>query len=308
MNAAIRAIVRTAIYDGVEVVGIKRGFQGLIENKIEPMNSYSVSNIIQRGGTILKTARSADFQTKEGRAQAYQNIRQHGIDGLVVIGGNGTYKGAQIFSCEYDLRIVGLPGTIDNDLYGTDYTIGYDTAINTACDAIDKIRDTADSHDRVFFVEVMGRDAGFIALDTGICGGAEAILVPEIDADLDKVAQTMKAGWGRKKGSQLIVVAEGEVEGGVFEVIAKIKQRIPSLECRSVVLGHIQRGGKPSARDRVLASRLGYAAVKALEIGKSDIAIGIVNDEIHEVSFEVAINAVKGVNTHLLELASILSS
>jgi len=308
MNAAIRAVVRTALYHNLKVAGIQRGYQGAIENKIIDMDSHSVSNIIQRGGTILKTFRSKDFMTQEGRTIAYNNFAKHGIDALIVIGGNGTYTGADVFNTEFNMPIVGLPGTIDNDLYGTDYTIGYDTAINTACEAIDKIRDTADSHDRVFFVEVMGRDSGFIALDTGICGGAEAILVPEMPNEILGLANTLKLGWGRKKGSQLIIVAEGDEEGGVYEVVSKIKDKIPDLESRCVILGHIQRGGSPTARDRVLASRLGNAAVMTLLNGKSNVAIGLVNDHIKLVSFKDAISIRKDINKSLIELADVLSS
>jgi 6-phosphofructokinase 1 len=308
MNACIRAVARMAIYKGIDIYGIKRGYQGMIEGRIEKMDSMSVSNIIQRGGTVLKTARSREFETEEGRRQAFYQLQAMRIEGLIAIGGNGTYTGADIFFKEFGIPIIGLPGTIDNDLYGTDYTIGYDTAINTALDAIDKIRDTADSHERMFFVEVMGRDAGFIALDVGISGGAEAILVPEMHTDLTQLVDVFQRGWGRKKGSQLIVVSEGDDAGGVFEIVEKIKQRVPALDYRTVVLGHIQRGGSPTARDRVLASRLGAAAVLALLEGRKCEAAGIVNDKLHFVSLEDAIHKKKDVNKSLLQLADILSS
>ncbi len=308
MNACIRAVVRTAIYHGFKVYGVERGYQGMIEGLFTPMDSSSVSNIIQRGGTIIKTARCKEFETVEGRRLAFENLQMNHIEGVIAIGGNGTYAGAAQFYKEFSFPIIGAPGTIDNDLYGTDYTIGYDTAINTALDAIDKIRDTADSFDRTFFVEVMGRDSGFIAMDVGLAGGAEAILVPELHNELDHLIGILQSGWGRKKGSQLIVVAEGDDEGGVYEVVKKIKKYIPSLDPRMVVLGHIQRGGSPTARDRVLASRLGAAAVMAIMEGKENIAVGIVNDQINYVSLEEAINLKKPVKEGLLKLAAMLST
>lgn len=308
MNACIRAVVRQGIYSGLEVYGVKRGYQGLIEGRLEPMTSFSVSNIIQRGGTILKTARSKQFETKDGRKLAYSQLKALEIDGLVAIGGNGTYKGADEFSGEYDFPIIGLPGTIDNDLYGTDYTIGYDTAINTALEAIDKIRDTADAIDRMFFVEVMGRDSGFIALDVGLGGGAEVVLVPEINTDLDKLIETLNRGWGRKKGSQLVIVAEGDDAGGVFTVVEKIKTQIPKLEYRIVVLGHVQRGGSPTARDRVLASRVGAAAVEALLQGRRREAIGLVHDQVFFTSLKEAATRKKPVDSSLMNLVEVLSS
>ncbi|MCX6350724.1 MAG: 6-phosphofructokinase [Bacteroidetes bacterium] len=307
MNAAIRAVVRACIYNNVEVYGIERGYQGLIENKIMRMGSHSVSNIIQRGGTILKTARSKDFMKAEGRKMAFENLMRHEIEGIVAIGGNGTYTGAKIFFEEHGFPIIGVPGTIDNDLYGTDYTIGFDTAINTALEAIDRIRDTADSHDRMFFVEVMGREAGFIAADVGISGGAEVILIPETKMNIAEVAEIIKNGWGRKKSSQLIVVAEGDEIGGVFTVVEKLKEVIPTLEYRVTVLGHIQRGGSPTARDRVLASRLGEAAVTALIEGKNNAAVGLVHDAVTFVSFEDAIHHKKPLNQDLIHLANVLS-
>lgn len=308
MNACIRAVVRQGIYAGLEVYGVKRGYQGLIEGRIEPMSSFSVSNIIQRGGTILKTARSKQFETWEGRKLAYSQLKAFEIDGLIVVGGNGTYTGADIFYEEYGFPVVGLPGTIDNDLYGTDYTIGYDTAINTALEAIDKIRDTADAIDRMFFVEVMGRDSGFIALDVGLGGGAEVILIPEIHTDLDGLIETLNKGWGRKKGSQLVVVAEGDDAGGVMTVVENIKAKIPKLDYRIVVLGYVQRGGSPTARDRVLASRLGSAAVEALLGGRKGEAIGLVHDQLFFTNLKEAATRKKPVDNNLLRLVEVLSS
>jgi 6-phosphofructokinase 1 len=308
MNACIRAVVRTSLYKGLNIYGIQRGYQGLIEGKMVKMESHGVSNIIQRGGTILKTARSADFETPQGRRLAYENLQEKRIDGLIVIGGNGTYVGARLFYEEFGLPVIGVPGTIDNDLFGTDYTIGFDTAINTALDAIDKIRDTADSNDRTFFVEVMGRDAGYIALDVGLGGGAEAILVPEMHTDPDSLIKTLQNGWGRKKGSQLVVVAEGDDAGGVFKIVEKIRQKVPTIDPRMVVLGHIQRGGSPTAKDRILASRLGAAAVQGLIDRQANVAVGVVNDQVHFVSLKDAVEKKKPVNEALLELAEVLST
>jgi 6-phosphofructokinase 1 len=307
MNAAIRAVVRAAIYHNLEVSGIERGFDGMIQNRIKNMNSRSVSNIIQRGGTILKTARSQEFLTYEGRRKAFGNLEVNGIQGLVAIGGNGTYAGAKALYEEFGIPVIGIPGTIDNDLYGTDHTIGYDTAINTALDAIDKIRDTADSHDRIFFIEVMGRDSGFIALDAGVSGGAEAILIPETWTDIEMLAKKIGDETGRKKTSQIIVVAEGDDAGGVYEVVEKLKQLIPHFEYRVTVLGHVQRGGAPTARDRVLASRLGVGAVTGLMDGRRNVAAGIINDKIEFINFEDAINKRKPVSEDLVRLAEILS-
>ena len=307
MNAAIRAVVRTAIYHKLEVSGIERGFDGMIQDRIINMNSRSVSNIIQRGGTILKTARSRDFLTYDGRKKAFVNLEVHGIEGLIAIGGNGTYTGAKIFYEEFGIPTIGVPGTIDNDLYGTDYTIGYDTAINTALDAIDKIRDTADSHDRIFFIEVMGRDSGFIALDAGLSGGAESILIPETRTDIETLAKKLGNETGRKKTSQIIIVAEGDDAGGVYEVVEKLKTYIPNFEYRVTVLGHVQRGGIPTARDRVLASRLGEGAVTGLISGKKNVAAGIINNSVEFVSFEEAITKRKPVSEDLIRLSEILS-
>ena len=264
MNACIRAVVRTGIYHGLEVFGIKNGYNGLINDEIEIMDSASVSNIIQRGGTILKTARSREFMTKEGRQKSFENLKKHQLDAMVVIGGNGTFTGANVFINEFNFPIIGAPGTIDNDLYGTDNTIGYDTAVNTVVDAVDKIRDTASSHNRLFFIEVMGRDAGFIALRSGIAGGAEDILVPETVTYIDELVEILEKGFRKNKKSGVIIVAEGDDAGGAFDVARKVKEKCPNYDTRVTILGHIQRGGSPSAFDRILATRYGVKAVELL--------------------------------------------
>jgi 6-phosphofructokinase 1 len=307
MNAAIRAVVRTAIFHNVEVFGIYRGYEGLIDGQIEPMYSHSVSNIIQRGGTILKTARSKRFMEKEGRDIAYSNLKQFEIDGLVAIGGNGTFTGAGIFDEENDFPIIGLPGTIDNDLYGTDATIGYDTAINTVVEACDKIRDTANSHERLFFIEVMGRDAGFIALRSGMAVGAEFILVPETTTYIDNLTRLLKHDWRRNKTSGLVIVAEGDDFGGAYAVAKKVKEQLPEMDTRVTVLGHIQRGGSPSAYDRVLASTLGYEAVNALLDGQRGVMAGIIDSKIAFTPFEKAIKHHKDINLQMLEMSRILA-
>lgn len=307
MNACIRAVVRSAIYHKLDIFGIEQGFSGMINGNFIEMNSRSVSNIIQRGGTILKTARSKEFKTSSGRKEAYKNLINQQVEGIIAIGGNGTYTGCKEFYEEFGIPVIGLPGTIDNDLYGTDYTIGYDTAINTALEAIDRIRDTADSNDRTFFVEVMGRESGFIALDVGLSGGAEGILIPEIETDVNDLINMLNYGWGRKKGSQLIVVAEGDTQGNVFQIAEKIKAKVPDFEYRITVLGHLQRGGSPSAKDRVLASRLGAAAVDALLEGKQNIAVGIRNNCIAFESLHDAVSLKKPINQGIHELAKILS-
>ncbi|MBC8485780.1 MAG: 6-phosphofructokinase [Bacteroidetes bacterium] len=308
MNACIRAIVRTGIYYGLKVYGVMDGYNGLIKNKFIPMGSSSVSNIIQRGGTILKTARSKEFFTKQGRQKAYENIIKHGLDGLVVIGGNGTFTGADVFINEFDFPIIGAPGTIDNDLYGTDLTIGYDTAINTVVEAVDKIRDTADSHDRLFFIEVMGRDAGFIALRSGIAVGAEDILVPETVTYIDELIEILERGFRKNKKSGIIIVAEGDDAGGAFDVARKVKEKFDYLETRVTILGHIQRGGSPSAYDRIIASTMGYAAVKALLEGRRGEMVGIINKDVAFTPFEKAIKHHKDIKRELLEMARVLSS
>jgi 6-phosphofructokinase 1 len=306
MNAAIRGVTRTAIYNGLQVIGIRHGFQGLINANFKPLQAYSVSDIIQRGGTILKTARCEEFKTPEGRLAAYNNLKQAEIDGVVVIGGDGSFTGARIFNEEYDIPFVGIPGTIDNDIYGTDYTIGYDTALNTVVEAVDKIRDTASAHNRMFFVEVMGAEAGFIALLSGIATGAEAIIIPEVKGEARNLKKMIETGNSRKKSSNIIIVAEGE-EGGAFGIAEKVKDDFKDYDIRVSVLGHLQRGGSPSAIDRVNASRLGHAAVEALIDDQKSVMVGIMNGEITLVPFRRAVKLHKDVNHSLVELARILS-
>jgi 6-phosphofructokinase 1 len=308
MNACIRAVVRGGLHHGVEVFGIIRGYNGMIKGDIIPLNSQSVSNIIQRGGTILKSARSKEFMTPEGRKKAYEQLKSHGIEGLVAIGGNGTFTGAEIFYNEYQIPTVGAPGTIDNDLFGTDYTIGYDTAVNTALDAIDKIRDTADSHDRIFFIEVMGRDSGYIAVQSGISGGAESILIPEERQTVDDIVATLKAGFEKKKSSSIVVVAEGDEEGHAANIADKIKATIDvPVDIRVTNLGHIQRGGSPSAYDRILASRLGLGAIEGLLDGHKNEMAGVVNDKLVYTPFHDTITKKKEINHDLLRISGILS-
>ncbi|MBD0259150.1 MAG: 6-phosphofructokinase [Cytophagales bacterium] len=306
MNACIRAVVRGAIYYGVEVYGIRHGYDGMIRGEIFQMQSYSVSNIIQKGGTILKSARSKEFMTKEGRAKAYEQLQKFGIEGIVAIGGNGTFTGALVFFEEYEIPTVGAPGTIDNDLYGTDYTIGYDTAVNTALDAIDKIRDTADSHDRIFFIEVMGRDSGYIAIQSGIAGGAELVMVPETFTPFEEVIDTLREGWSRSKSSSIIVVAEGE-EGGAAEVGTKIKQLFPQADIRITNLGHVQRGGAPTAFDRILASRLGLGALEGLINGQKNVMAGLINNQLVYTPFVDTIRKSKPISDDLIRMVKILS-
>lgn len=308
MNACIRAVVRTGVYNGLEVFGIRRGYQGMIDDDISQMTRRSVANIIQLGGTMLKTARCAEFMHPEGRSKAAENLKKRGIDGLVCIGGNGSYTGALHLFQEHGIPTIGLPGTIDNDLFGTDFTIGFDTAINTAVEAIDKIRDTADSHDRVFLVEVMGRDAGFIGISVGISGGAEGILIPEDARDLEKIYRFFDRKDRRSKSFSIIVVAEGDEEGGVLQLAHKLSSRYPDLDIRATILGHIQRGGSPTANDRILASRLGYSAVLALLEGQQSQALGIVNNEVKMTPFEQAIKQQKPINNSLIRMAEILAS
>jgi 6-phosphofructokinase 1 len=307
MNAAIRGVTRTAIYNGLEVVGIRHGYQGLIDGNFMPLEASSVSDIIQRGGTILKTARCEAFKTPEGRAKAYNNLKDAQIDGVVVIGGDGSFTGARIFNEEYDIPFVGIPGTIDNDIFGTDYTIGYDTALNTVVEAVDKIRDTASAHNRMFFVEVMGAEAGFIALYSGIATGAEAILIPEIKGEQRDLKKMIEDGNIRKKSSNLIIVAEGETEGGAFAIAEKLKNEFSGYDIRVSVLGHLQRGGSPTAIDRVNASRLGHAAVEALIDDQKSVMVGLSNGEIVLVPFRRAVKQNKEVDLSLLDLARILS-
>ena len=308
MNAAIRAVVRTGIYSGLEVFGIMRGYSGMIENDIVPMHSRSVANIIQRGGTILKTARCKEFFDKEGRKKAYDHLKQIGVDGLVVIGGDGSFRGADIFSREYDIPCIGLPGTIDKDIAGTDFTIGFDTAVNTAVEAIDKIRDTADAHDRLFIIEVMGRDAGYIALHSGIATGAENILIPERKTDIEELIFSLQEKERRKKLVNLVVVAEGEDFGGADEVAKLVKQRLPNAETRVCILGHIQRGGSPSCLDRLIASRMGYAAVECLMYGRHNVMVGILNNKMHYTPLEKAVKAKQRISDEWLKIVKILAS
>lgn len=307
MNACIRSVVRTGLYLGLDVYGIKYGYNGMIDGDIYKMKSYSVSNIVQRGGTILKSARSKEFMTSEGRKKAYEQLKKRGIEGLVAIGGDGTFTGANIFYEEYGLPMVGAPGTIDNDLYGSDYTIGFDTAVNTALDAIDKIRDTANSHDRVFFVEVMGRHSGYIAIQCGIGGGAELVIVPETSTTLKDVIETLREGRDNQKTSSIVVVAEGGEQGSAHEISKKVSQELPELDIRVSTLGHIQRGGSPTSYDRILSSRLGMAAVEGLLNGEKNAMVGIVNDKIAFTSFKLAISKAKPINQELMRLVDILS-
>jgi 6-phosphofructokinase 1 len=308
MNAAVRALARTALYHGVEVFGVRRGYQGLIEGDIFQMKTTDVANIIQRGGTILKTARSKEFRTPEGRKKAYEQLQQHGIDALALIGGDGTFSGAVAFFNEFTIPAIGLPGTIDKDLAGTDLTIGFDTAVNTAVEAIDKIRDTAEAHDRLFIVEVMGRDAGYIALHSGIACGAEEILIPETKTDIEAILQNIDRDNRRKKTVRIIVVAEGDEFGGSSALLHTIQNRFPELDVRATVLGHIQRGGAPSCADRVLSSRLGYAAIEALLKGTSQVMVGIINDEIVFTPFAQAVKENSKINDDMLQMIKVLSA
>lgn len=306
MNAAIRAVVRSAIYYGVSVTGIRRGYEGMINGEMIPMDRKSVANIIQRGGTILKTARSEQFRKPEGRKLAYEQLQKFNIDALVGVGGDGTFTGARIFAEEYNIPVIGLPGTIDNDLCGTDFTIGYDTAINTVIDAVDKIRDTAESHDRLFIVEVMGRDSGLIALRTGIAAGAETILIPESNTDIEAVYQKLESGR-KDKSSKIIMLAENGKAGDAFEVGRKIKERFPNYDTRVSILGHIQRGGRPTCMDRVLASRLGVAAVEALLEGRKGEMVGLIHNELAYTPFEHAIKHNIEINPKFLKIVEILA-
>jgi 6-phosphofructokinase 1 len=308
MNAAVRAVVRTGIYHGLEVFGIYRGYSGMVEDDIHPLVSRSVANIIQRGGTILKTARSKEFMTPEGRKTAYQNLQKHGIDGLVIIGGDGSFRGAQVFSNEYDIPCIGIPGTIDKDIAGTDFTIGFDTAVNTAIRAIDKIRDTADAHDRLFIVEVMGRDAGYIAMHSGIGTGAEHILIPETKTNIDEIVAGLSEKEKRQKLVNLIVVAEGDEFGGGNEVGKVLKERLPNADVRVCILGHIQRGGSPTSLDRLIASRMGYHAVECLLEGRHNVMVGIVNNKMHYLPLDNAVKAREKFNKEWLKIVKILAS
>ena len=310
MNAAIRAVVRTCSYHDVEVLGIYRGFQGMIEDDFVELNARSVRNIINKGGTFLKSARSEGFRTKEGRENAYNNLTKNGVEALVVIGGDGTFTGALSFSQEFGFPVMGIPGTIDNDIYGTTHTIGYDTALNTVVDAIDKIRDTASSHNRMFFVEVMGRDSGFIALNSGIGGGAERIIIPEKNIPAEVLLQDIDRGKRRGKTSNIIVVAEGNTAGkAVFELKEYVEQKRPEYDIRVSVLGHMQRGGTPTCYDRVLATRMGVKAVESLLEGKSQYMVGINNDRMELIPLEKAVkeNDESKIDKDLIRITDIMS-
>lgn len=308
MNAAIRAVVRTGIYYGLEVYGIMRGYTGMVEGDIVKLENRSVANIIQRGGTMLKTSRCNEFLTAEGRERAYENLKKFGIEGLVIIGGDGSFKGAEIFSNEYDIPCVGLPGTIDKDIAGTDFTIGFDTAVNTAVEAIDKIRDTADAHDRLFIVEVMGRDAGYIALHSGISTGAEHILIPEKKTKVADLIASFQEKEKRKKLVNIIVIAEGDDFGGADELAKLLKKEIPALDLRVCILGHIQRGGAPSCFDRVIASRMGYHAVECLLEGRFNVFIGIVNNKICYTPINEAVKKKQRISDEWMKIVKILAT
>ena len=308
MNAAIRAVVRTGNYYGLEVYGIMRGYQGLLEDDIFRMENRSVANIIQRGGTILKTARCKDFMTPEGRAKAYEILKNHGINGLVIIGGDGSFRGAVQFSAEYDIPCIGLAGTIDKDIAGTDFTIGFDTAVNTAVEAIDKIRDTADAHDRLFIIEVMGRDAGYIALHSGIACGAENILIPEQKTDIEGIFDSLQEKERRKKLVNIIVVAEGAEIGGADEVARQVKERLPQIETRVAILGHIQRGGAPTGLDRLIASRMGYHAVECLIEGRFNVFVGIQNNKMNYVPLQNVHKKKGTISQEWMKIVKILAS
>lgn len=307
MNAAIRAVTRSAIYNGLQVKGIYRGYRGLVTNEIKDFKSEDVSNIVQRGGTILKTARCQEFTTPEGRKLAYENMKAHGIDALIVIGGDGSLTGARIFAEEYDVTCIGLPGTIDNDLYGTDTTIGYDTALNTIMECVDKIRDTATSHERLFFIEVMGRDAGFLALNGAIASGAEAAIIPEFETEFDQLEEFIKNGFRKSKNSSIVLVAESELTGGAMHYAERVKNEYPQYDVRVSILGHLQRGGSPTANDRILASRLGAASIEALLEGQRNVMIGIEHDQVVYVPFTKAIKNDKPIDRGLVGVLKELS-
>jgi len=308
MNAAIRAVVRTAKYNDLDVTGIYRGYEGMIEGDFVEMNRRSVSSIIQKGGTILKSARCLEFRTPEGRAKAYENLKAQGIDALVAIGGDGTFTGAEILSKEYDIPVMCIPGTIDNDLYGSDYTLGYDTANNTVIEAIDKIRDTASSHNRVFFIEVMGRDSGCIALNAGVAGGAEAILLPEVETGIDQLLEEIGFAEERKKTSMIVIIAEGDKNGGAYNISKQVKEKFPHLDVKVSILGHLQRGGSPSSFDRVLATRMGYTAVNELLKGNSRATVGLRGNQMITTPLEEALSKKEfKLDEELLEIANVMN-
>ncbi len=307
MNAAIRAVTRSAIYNGLRVKGIYRGYKGLITGEIQEFKTQNVSNIIQQGGTILKTARCQEFKTPEGRKIAFETMQREEIDALIVIGGDGSLTGARLLAQEYDIPCIGLPGTIDNDLYGTDTTIGYDTALNTILDAVDKIRDTATSHERLFFVEVMGRDAGFLALNGAIAAGAEAAIIPEFNTEVDQLEEFIKNGFRKSKSSSIVLVAESEITGGAMHYAERVKNEYPQYDVRVTILGHLQRGGSPTAHDRIIASRMGVASIQALMEGQRNVMIGIENDQIVYVPFSKAIKNDKPIDRELVNVLHELS-
>ena len=309
MNACIRAVTRSAIYEGWKVYGIYRGYEGMMNGEFKELTSSSVSNTIQRGGTFLKTARSDEFMTEEGKKKAFDQLRAHVVDALIVIGGNGSLTGARDFAKKYDMPVIGIPGTIDNDLYGTDLTIGYDTALNTIVDCVDKIRDTATSHDRIFFIEVMGRDAGFLAQNSAIASGAEAAIIPEDQTDVDQLAQFIGRGMRKSKNSSIVLVSEskGGGHGGALYYAERVRKEYPQYDVRVTILGHLQRGGTPSASDRILASRLGYAAIEALNEGQRNIMVGIDDDKIVYVPLTRAVKQNKPIDKELISVLSVLS-
>lgn len=307
MNAAIRAVTRSAIYNGLQVKGIYRGYKGLITGEIKEFKTENVSNIIQLGGTILKTARCQEFRTPEGRQIAYETMKREGIDALIIIGGDGSLTGARLLAQEFDVPCIGLPGTIDNDLYGTDTTIGYDTALNTILDAVDKIRDTATSHERLFFVEVMGRDAGFLALNGAIAAGAEAAIIPEFNTEVDQLEEFINNGFRKSKSSSIVLVAESEITGGAMHYAERVKNEYPQYDVRVTILGHLQRGGRPTAHDRIIASRMGVASIQALMEGQRNVMIGIENDQIVYVPFAKAIKNDKPIDRELVSVLNELS-
>lgn len=307
MNAAIRAVVRACTYYNIETVGIRQGYEGLIQSDLTVFGPRSVRNIINQGGTILKTARSEEFRTSEGRKKAFENIQKNNIDALIVIGGDGSFTGAKIFFEEYNIPFIGVPGTIDNDIFGTDFTIGYDTALNTVVESIDKLRDTATSHDRVFFVEVMGRDAGFIALNSGIASGAQDILIPEEKDSIDDLIESLEQSDKSGKKSSIVVVAEGEQLGNIYKLAEQVKDKKPHYDIRVTVLGHIQRGGSPTCQDRVLASRLGIAAVEALLEGKTNVMAGLRSNKVVYTPIEEAIQKHNEIDQDLIKIANILA-
>ena len=307
MNAAIRAVTRSAIYNGLKVKGIYRGYKGLITGEIKEFKTENVSNIIQLGGTILKTARCQEFRTPEGRQIAYETMQREGIDALIIIGGDGSLTGARLLAQEFDVPCIGLPGTIDNDLFGTDTTIGYDTALNTILDAVDKIRDTATSHERLFFVEVMGRDAGFLALNGAIAAGAEAAIIQEFNTEVDQLEEFINNGFRKSKNSSIVLVAESEITGGAMHYAERVKNEYPQYDVRVTILGHLQRGGRPTAHDRIIASRMGVASIQALMEGQRNVMIGIENDQIVYVPFAKAIKNDKPIDRELVNVLHELS-